>query len=212
MCVQKTLPLAPWCAVYCPSLVAMPGLLQCQVPALANFISLRIICGPLSFLPPPCHLDWGRPQNSRAMWATATATSVSTASIQEAEECWRQASPQDQLWQISFRLLWEHWHGALLLEEEPEFLTNCQLGWILDTGQRAHTGQCCNKQDWSCSRHWCCSNHATTKFWGRKSSLSNLSSRRPNSSAEELKRRWRVLEVPVFWWLKVTKGWGLIKC
>ncbi|EDL13180.1 mCG147449 [Mus musculus] len=44
------------------------------------------------------------------------------------------------------------------------------------------------------------------KVLGSDSSPSNLSSRRPNPSAEELKRRLRLLEVPGFWCLKSHAG------
>lgn len=120
------------------------------------------------------------PDRLKKAWKVWGQTSVSTASTQEPKRMLAACiPPQDQ--HILFRWLWRAGlrHYPQQESRAPAQVSVHRHGSMLQTSRLQSSHDCC----------------ATTKFWGRQSPQSSLSSRRPNSSADELKIKgyWRYL-------------------
>ena len=167
--------------------------------------SLETPWAPLSFLPLPCHPDWGRPRTLGLCesWPCCISKHCkhqggrgNAGDMHHHRTNFYKYHP-DYFGKVGMR----HYH----LKRNQSFCPTVNLDklWTLVSEQTRVNAA---KTKPGAAPIIDVVRSATTKFWARESSLSNLSSWRPNSSAEELKRRLRVLEVPVFWWLKSHTG------
>lgn len=145
--------------IWLPSCPSAENILISLINLLANYLSSWLLTWPSRLKKTqklPCHMSHSQ-----------------RASTKGTQEAGSQASLQDQLWQISRRLLWESWYEVFQLKEEAELLPCCQPWWIMDLGQQADTGKCH-------SHRWC----AVVRLPGEGELPEQPSSRRLSYSAE----------------------------